>query len=149
MNVEVRPVKTDAEQALSAAYKDARARLPGKGDITALREEAFGRFETRGLPHRRVEEWKYTDLRALMRTAYPVAPAPDAAAHARTRHAGGILAGVDRQRLVFVDGAFAPELSDLTEEGVEGVTIGSLADSLAKADPLVMAHVGKTFPTED
>jgi Fe-S cluster assembly protein SufD len=147
MNVELRPVKTEAEQALSAAYADARATLPGKGAIAGLREDAFRRFEARGLPHRRVEEWKYTDLRALMRTAYPLALAPDAAAHARVRNAGGILTGIDRRRLVFVDGAFAPELSDLTEE--EGLTIGSLAEALAKADPLVAAHVGKTFATED
>jgi Fe-S cluster assembly protein SufD len=147
MNVELRPVKTEAEQALSAAYAAARPTLPGKGDVAKLREDAFRRFEARGLPHRRVEEWKYTDLRALLRTAYPLAPAPDAAAHARVRNAGGMLSGVDRRRLVFVDGVFAPELSDLTEE--EGLTIGSLADALAKADPLVMAHVGKTFATED
>jgi Fe-S cluster assembly protein SufD len=147
MNVEVRPVRTDAEQALSAAYKGVRERLPGKGDIAALREDAFRSFEARGLPHRRVEEWKYTDLRALMRTAYPLAPPPDAAAHARARHAGQILGGLERRRLVFVDGVFAPELSDLVEE--EGVTIGSLAEALAKADPLVMTHVGKTFATED
>ncbi len=147
MNVELRPVKTDAEQALSAAYTAARGHLPGKGDIADLREDAFRRFETRGLPHRRVEEWKYTDLRALMRTAYPFPPVPDAAAQARVRNAGEILTGVDGRRLVFVDGTFAPELSDLTEE--EGLTIGSLAEALAKADPLVMAHVGKTFATED
>jgi Fe-S cluster assembly protein SufD len=147
MNVELRPVKTEAEQALSAAYADARATLPGKGAIVGLREDAFRNFETRGLPHRRVEEWKYTDLRALLRTAYPLAPAPDAAAHARVRNAGQILTGVDRRRLVFVDGAFAPELSDLTEE--EGLSIGSLAEALAKADPLVAGHVGKTFATED
>ena len=147
MNVELRPVKTEAEQALSAAYTAARATLPGKGAIAALREDAFHNFETRGLPHRRVEEWKYTDLRALLRTAYPLAPAPDAAAQARVRNAGGILAGVDRRRLVFVDGAFASELSDLTEE--EGLSIGTLADALAKADPLVMAHVGKSFATVD
>ena len=142
-------VKTEAEQALSAAYKGARGQLPGKGAVAALREDAFRNFETRGLPHRRVEEWKYTDLRALLRTAYPLASPPDAAAHARARHAGGILTGVDRKRLVFVDGAFAPELSDLTEDQEEGITITSLADALAKADPLVAAHVGKTFATED
>ena len=31
MNVEVRPMKTDAEQALSAAYADARAHAAGQG----------------------------------------------------------------------------------------------------------------------
>ena len=51
----------------------ARGSLPGKGALAALREDAFRKFDASGLPHRRVEEWKYTDLRALMRNLYPLA----------------------------------------------------------------------------
>ena len=46
MNVEVRTMKTAAEQALSAAFTAARATLPGKGAVAALREDAF-RVSTR------------------------------------------------------------------------------------------------------
>ena len=67
MNADVRAMKTPAEQALSAAYQAARGNLPGMGAVAALRADAFKQFERVGLPHRRVEEWKYTDLRALMR----------------------------------------------------------------------------------
>lgn len=144
---DVTPIKTPAEQALSAAYAAARASLPGKGAMAALREDAFKRFEAQGLPHRRVEEWKYTDLRALLREANPLAAPPDATAKARAKEAGKVLAGVDCRKLVFVDGAFVPELSDLASE--PGLTVGSLADSLAKGDALVATHVGKTFATED
>ena len=147
MNAEVRAMKTAAEQALSSAYAAARASLPGKGALAALREDAFNRFDAIGLPHRRVEEWKYTDLRALMRDLYPLAAPPDAAAKARAKDAGKVLAGLDCRRLVFADGAFAPELSDLTPE--PGLTIGSLADALAKGDAAVTAHIGKTFATDD
>lgn len=147
MNVEVRAIKTTAEQALHNAYEGARAALPGKGVVAALREEAFRRFDAQGLPHRRVEEWKYTDLRALMRDAYPLASSPDTAAKARAKDAGKIFAGIDCRRLVFVDGAFVPELSDLSTE--PGLTIGSMADALAKGDALVAAHVGKVFETDD
>jgi Fe-S cluster assembly protein SufD len=140
-------MKTPAEQALSAAYEAARGSLPGKGGIATMREGAFKQFDKSGLPHRRVEEWKYTDLRALMREANPLAPAPDAAARARAKDAGKILAGIDARRLMFVDGVFAPEMSDLTPE--EGLTIASLADALAKGDKLVAEHVGKTFATDD
>ena len=40
--------------------------LPGAGNaaITKLRDEAIAAFAARGLPNRRVEEWKYTDLRS-------------------------------------------------------------------------------------
>jgi Fe-S cluster assembly protein SufD len=147
MNAEVRAIKTPAEQALAEAFASARTRLPGKGAVAALREDAFRQFEARGLPHRRVEEWKYTDLRALMRGLYPLAAPPDAAAKARAKDAGKLLAGIDCRRLTFVDGAFAPDLSDLTPE--PGLAIGSLAAALAQGDPLVAAHVGKTIDTDD
>lgn len=136
-------MKTPAEQALSAAYASARGRLPG---VSALREQAFSTFEARGLPHRRVEEWKYTDLRALMRDMPPLANAPDAAAKQRAKNAG-LLGSVDTRRIVFVDGMFVPELSDVTPEA--GLTIGSLAQALAKGDARVTQHVGTVFPTDD
>ena len=147
MTAELRTVKTPAEQALSDAYTSARANLPGKGVFATLREDAFRRFDAKGLPHRRVEEWKYTDLRALMRDVKPLAGAPDASAKARAKNAGKLLAGIDCRRLVFVDGAFAAELSDLSPE--QGLTISSLADALAKGDGLVTAHVGKVIETDD
>ncbi|HJX20376.1 MAG TPA: hypothetical protein VJ454_05250, partial [Steroidobacteraceae bacterium] len=84
MNAEVRPIKeagtikTRAETALAANFAAVRRALPGAGAVAALREVAFKRFENEGLPHRRVEEWKYTDLRALMRDAKPLAGAPRA-----------------------------------------------------------------------
>ncbi len=147
MNAEVRAIKTPAEQALHNAYEGARAALPGKGELAAMREEAFKRFDAKGLPHRRVEEWKYTDLRALMRDALPLAAPPDAAGKSKAKDAGKVFASVDCRRLVFVDGAFVAELSDLTAE--LGLTIGSMAVALAKGDALVAAHVGKVFETED
>ncbi len=147
MNAEVRKIKTAAELALAETYAAAKPKLPGAGPVVALREEAFRRFDAQGLPHRRVEEWKYTDLRALMRESYPLAAPPDAAAKLRAKNAGQMLTGVDCRRLVFVDGTFAPELSDLVPAA--GLAIGSMADALAKGDPLVAAHVGKTVATDD
>jgi Fe-S cluster assembly protein SufD len=61
MNAEVRPIKTAAETALAQNFAAVKRALPGAGAVGALREDAFRRFETEGLPHRRVEEWKYTD----------------------------------------------------------------------------------------
>jgi Fe-S cluster assembly protein SufD len=147
MNADVRSIKTPAEQALSAAFASARGTLPGKGAVAKLRADAFKQFDAQGLPHRRVEEWKYTDLRALMRDAYPLAAPPGAAAKARAKNAGALLMGVEARRLVFVDGAFVPELSDLTPEA--GLTVGSLAEALAEGDKLVTEHVGKTVETDD
>lgn len=138
-------VKTAAEDQLAAGWQEMKGRLPGPA---LLREAAFERFAAAGLPHRRVEEWKYTDLRALMRDAKPLAGAPDAAATARARSAGASLASIEARRVVLVDGAFVPELSDLA--GLEaGLTIGSLAQALASGDELVAAQIGTVVPSDD
>jgi Fe-S cluster assembly protein SufD len=148
MNVDVRPIKTAAECSLAVNFAAARGNLPGVKTVAALREEAFGRFETDGLPSRRIEEWKYTDLRALMREAKPLARLPDAAAKLRAGELSAMLASIEARRIVFVDGSFAPELSDL--EGLEpGLTIRSMASALAEGDPHVVTQLGQIVPTPD
>ncbi len=148
MNAEVRPIKTAAESALAEHFAGASATLPGTGAVAALRQEAFGHFEQAGLPSRRVEDWKYTDLRALMRVAPPLAAAPDAAAKARAAGAGASLAGLEARRIVFVDGTFLADHSDL-DNLESGLSIGSMAAALGQGAPTVAAHLGKVAPSED
>ncbi|MGB9114460.1 Fe-S cluster assembly protein SufD [Bradyrhizobium sp.] len=121
--------KTDTARALGDIFAAARDRLPGAGPVADARRRAFEAYERVGLPHRRIEEWKYTDLRALMREVLPLAAAPDAVALRRAEAALKSLATADTQRLVLVDGVLAPTLSDLT--GLEaGVGVRTLRDVL-------------------
>jgi Fe-S cluster assembly protein SufD len=60
-------MKTKAETALAQQFAAAK--------LTGARAEAFAAFDKVGLPSRRVEEFKYTDLRARLTEAYPPAPA--------------------------------------------------------------------------
>ncbi|MGH6770188.1 MAG: Fe-S cluster assembly protein SufD [Xanthobacteraceae bacterium] len=145
MNAEIHPIRTDAETALARAYTAAKAALPGPA---TLREHAFKRFESAGLPHRRVEEWKYTDLRALMRDAKPLASPPDAAAKACARNAGAAFAPIEGRRIVFVDGAFVAELSDLADLERD-LAIRSMAQALASGDRDIAATLGKVVPSDD
>lgn len=144
---DVTPIRTPAEQAIAAAYDGARGKLPGQGVVASLREDAFKRFDAKGLPTRRVEEWKYTDLRTGLREALPLAGIPDAAAKANAKNAGAVFAALKPRKLTFVDGAFVPELSDLSAEA--GLSIGSMAEALTKGDADVTAKLGKTFETDD
>ena len=148
MNAEVTTIKTAAETALAQSFALVRETLPGSDTVAAQRDAAFDVFAKEGLPHRRVEEWKYTDLRALMRDAKPLANPPDAAAKARAKTAGAMLGDVEARRMVFVDGAFVAELSDLANLD-EGLTVRSLADALADNDPALAAHLGKLAPASD
>ncbi len=131
MNAEVTPIKTAAETALAEAFVARKALLPGGREVAARREAAFRRFERSGLPHRRIEEWKYTDLRALMRESKPLAEAPDAAAKAHAKSAGSVLAGLRAHRIVVVDGHFVPELSDTA---IDGASVTSLAAAMTEPE---------------
>jgi Fe-S cluster assembly protein SufD len=139
MTAEIKPIKTAAELGLAEAFAALRPRLAGTA-VTARREAAFRRFEAVGLPHRRIEDWKYTDLRALMRDAKPLAAPPDAAAKDRARSAGAVLAAIDARRIVFVGGMLVPELSDLAPE--PGLKIASLAAALGRGDAATIARLG-------
>src|SRR5215475_6663350 len=102
MNVAL--AKTDTGRALSDAFAAARERLPAAGKVADFRRQAFEVYERSGLPHRRIEDWKYTDLRVLMREVLPLAVAPDAAALSRAEAALGLHAIEGTLRLVLVDG---------------------------------------------
>src|ERR1700738_1715881 len=105
--------KTETGQALSELFAVARPRLPGAGKVAELRQRAFETYERAGLPHRRIEDWKYTDLRVLMREVLPLAAAPDAAALKRADAALKPHAMDGFRRLVLVDGVFVPKLSNM------------------------------------
>lgn len=137
MNAEIRPVKTAAEIGLADLFAAACKDLPGGGAIEALRRDAFDRFAVQGLPHSRVEAWKYTDLRRLVRDAKPLASRPDGAAKAVAGKAGAAFAGLGFRRLLIVDGAFVPELSDLADLE-PGVRIGATSQAL-EADDLAVS----------
>lgn len=136
MNVAV--MKSKAEQAFRDIYSEAASRLPGNGTINKLRSEALARFDAVGLPHRRIEEWKYTDLRSLLKEIYPLASAAAGTSEKDVLSALGPLATVDAYRVVFVDGVYQADLS--SADGVSGVTVESLADILASADASKVAN---------
>ncbi|MBR0871101.1 Fe-S cluster assembly protein SufD [Bradyrhizobium tropiciagri] len=125
--------KTETGRALGDAFAVVRDRLPGKGKIADQRRAAFEAYERAGLPHRRIEDWKYTDLRVLMREVLPLAPAPDVAALSRAAAAVKAHGIDDAVRLVLVDGAFAPDLSDLGKLE-KGLSIRALREVLDGGD---------------
>jgi len=132
--------KTETGRALDEAFAVARDRLPGAGKIAETRQQAFEAYERIGLPHRRIEDWKYTDLRALMREVLPLAAAPDAAALARAAAALKLHAIEGVRKLVLVDGVFAPKLSDLANLE-EGLGIRTLREVLEAGDATLHARL--------
>ncbi len=58
MAAELKLVRTPAEDALIARLPAPGAALPGDATVLKMREAAVDLLTRRGLPNRRVEEWK-------------------------------------------------------------------------------------------
>src|SRR6202047_4789722 len=109
----------------------AGCRVPARSPRRA--NERSEAYERAGLPHRRIEDWKYTDLRVLMREVLPLAAAPDAAALKRAAAALKLHVVAGARRLVLVDGVFAPNLSE-TGNLEKGLAIRTLPEALEAGD---------------
>ena len=145
-NTAGRDNRTAAEAGLADAFA-ALSRSRGRDALAARRQAAFARFTAHGLPHRRVEEWKYTDLRSLVKDMKPLAGAPGTAAKARGAAAGAMFAPAGARRIVFVDGAMVPEASDLA--GLEtGVKISSLAALLGRGPCALTDRLAAAGPAD-
>ena len=142
MSVEPRNLRTKAEEAIAAEYQARRESLPGGRDALARRDAAYTAFTAVGLPHRRVEAWKYTDLRAQLRGFPPLAGEAPAAMVAEVAK-GDLLAGIDRARIVVVNGTYRPDISDLA--GAEALKVESVADILAREPD----RLGSLFANSD
>jgi Fe-S cluster assembly protein SufD len=141
---EISLLKTPAETGLARAFEALRPQLPGE---SSRRLEAFERFAERGLPHRRVEEFKYTDLRNTLREVAPPATAlsvVDARAAVANAHA---FMGVAAARLAIVNGHVSPEASALGELPA-GVELLSFAEASASAHP-VLAQLAPVAAARD
>ncbi|MBS7703536.1 Fe-S cluster assembly protein SufD [Chelatococcus asaccharovorans] len=132
----ITPIRTPAEAGLIDLYKVVRNTLPGTKATLKHRDEAFAVIEAAGLPHRRVEDWKYTDLRNLMQEAPPLAARPHLAETDPAIAKSKAFAAVSGARVTFVNGHLVT-----TEAIPEGVEVTPLAEALTNGHPL-LARMG-------
>ncbi|MDT8328330.1 MAG: Fe-S cluster assembly protein SufD, partial [Roseovarius sp.] len=91
---------------------------------TAARGAALDRLRAMGLPERRDEYWKFTRPDSLVQAEAPKAALFDNGDEPE------VFGGVERLKIVFVDGVFDPEASDdLTLEGVRIERLAQAAQS--------------------
>ncbi|MEL7028858.1 MAG: Fe-S cluster assembly protein SufD [Pseudomonadota bacterium] len=120
--------RTPAEQSLLAgALKD--------GWLGEMQADARGRLEAAGLPTRRNEAWKFTDLRAKLREALtPAAPSTGAI------DVADIFEPIGGPALTVVNGFVRTDLSDLAALP-SGVRVRSLSDVLEQDPELVRTRL--------
>ncbi|HKJ71967.1 MAG TPA: Fe-S cluster assembly protein SufD [Gammaproteobacteria bacterium] len=124
-------------------YADAEDRLPGArvAWVAKRRQAAMSRFAELGLPAPRDEEWKYTSLKPIEKRAFAL---PEAGDHGVTAAdvAPFVFEEPAAHRLVFVDGAYRPDLSQAAELPA-GVTAMPLSEALAEGSETLSHHLGR------
>ncbi len=113
--------------------------------LAGLRRTALDRYDALGFPSRKLEAWKYIDLRPVLGTAFspyesPVtAEIPGISAH--------YLADAQGARLVFVNGFLSPERSDRGSLP-EGVIVTDLLTAARDHEALLRQYLGHGLDEE-
>jgi Fe-S cluster assembly protein SufD len=131
-----------------ADFESARDSLPGMQAawLRQLRNGAMDIFLQQGYPTTRLEDWKYTDLRAVAKGHFTVSAG-------RRRIAAAALGdwSLDADpahRLVFIDGRYAAELSSAGIPS-NGISITSLGEALASHPDRLEPYLGSTLDLDE
>ncbi len=106
--------------------------------LRRLREDAFARFCETGFPTTRDEDWRFTNVAAIARTAFRPAGAAKLTATEVAQYAVQGAAAT----LVFVNGRYAAELSQ-TANLPKGVTVASLREQIEQHPETLEKHLGR------
>ena len=109
--------------------------------VHQIRRGAIDAFARLGFPTSRNEAWRHTNLAPVTREAFGPAAAPDGGQLARTDLDPFTISGLAGSRLVFLNGFYAPELSDPITD-TDGAVVGNLAAALRDIPDLVEPHLG-------
>ncbi|MGP9500136.1 Fe-S cluster assembly protein SufD [Halomonas sp. AOP43-D1-4] len=106
--------------------------------IAARRQAGAARFEALGFPTRRDEEWKYTDVRTIAQGNFTLADNGDYS----PAQAAALTLPLAAYRLTFVDGVYAPALSDI-DALPQSVHVMPLSKALAENHEAVGGPLGR------
>ena len=106
--------------------------------LQQIRSTGFSRFKDLGVPTTKDEEWKYTNLSALVEQRFKIS----ATHEIQERDAFNEYCSAREINVVFVNGVFVKELSNL-KNLPQGVTISTLQDSIRSNDKELTAFLKK------
>jgi Fe-S cluster assembly protein SufD len=135
---------TESVDRYLAQFRALEATLNGDASSPAhaLRSAALGRFTEAGFPTQRHEDWKYTNLNAILGTAFETVASAPASVDLRALFP---YIGESDAALVFVDGRFDAELSQLAAMP-GGLVAESLANAMAARPDEVLPLLGSAAP---
>lgn len=121
-------------------------RATGPQWLAEFRARGVEQFEKLGFPTLKHEPWRFTNVKPIVKTPFTLAePGRPIDADVLTPYRLGEVAGV---KLVFVDGHYRPELSDLNQMPA-GVRVMPLSEAVRDQAELVRAHLGRHAEIHD
>ncbi|MFO7574413.1 MAG: Fe-S cluster assembly protein SufD [Bacteroidales bacterium] len=115
--------------------------------INSLREEAIGRFSALGIPDRKDESYRYTNLDMFFRHQYNSYFMPGPGDFQRAERFSCEVEDLDVHNLVLLNG-FYPTNNGKLKELESGITIGSLNEAADKMKEIVSGHYGRYAASE-
>ena len=143
--------KTEAEKGFERFYDESRSGLPGNDWVCELRNQAIRQFGKLGLPHRRIEAWKYTDLRLLLKEALkPAGSELNKLSDTDLYQAlGSDLHGLSAHMLVFVDGVYDEDNSFIISDEANQIFMTPLREVLDNPPDWFKQKFDKVNPPKD
>jgi Fe-S cluster assembly protein SufD len=118
-----------------------------KSNLHALRKNALAKFVELGFPTTRNEEWRFTNVGAIAKTQF---------APVLSYSSDGLMAndinkftfgGLHCSRLVFINGHFASEFSNLPSQS--GLKVGSLKAAMKSDSNIINQHLAKYVKVDE
>lgn len=138
--------QTDTYAARFEQIESGTDRAFGPASIMAKRKAAFARFGELGFPTTKHEEWRFTNVAPIANKAFEVPLSEPNSVSAETIAPYTI--GAKSTTLVFVDGRFAPQLSN-PGKLPEGAIACSLSEALANGEPMIEEHLARYATFDD
>jgi len=137
----VKDQSQEIQQYLSA-FASFEKRMNGTASpvIHSVRKAALSRFAELGFPTTRDEEWKYTDITPLVKSAFTPVLAPGADEMTPSDIGRFPFGDWGENRLVFINGQFSEKLSSCRSLP-RAVTVESLASALRSRPDFVLRHL--------
>jgi Fe-S cluster assembly protein SufD len=114
-------------------------------DLHQIRSEALRIFEAKGFPHKRLEAWKYTSLKPVLKHDYKVFGHQEHYLEFKDVKRF-FLNDIDSYKLVFIDGIYSSWLSSTTHQGYD---ICTFASGLKRHRGIVDQYFSKAAPLDD
>lgn len=136
IQVSVKPEQTYLTALLEQFQKNA-----AMDGLQELRQHTAAIVQEQGIPTRRDEEWRFTDLSPLLQVTFQGVETRDVAP-LQLDITSLILPEATDSRLVFINGVYVPNLSSVA--GLpEGVYVGNLAELPSQYDTRIRDYLGK------